>query len=76
MVKVTLKDGAVLEVEQGSSIMDVAKKISEGLARVATCGEVDGEIKDLRYEIKKDCTLNIHTFESSIEVKKEYCHTT
>lgn len=76
MVKVTLKDGAVLEVEQGSSIMDVAKKISEGLARVATCGEVDGEIKDLRYEIKKDCTLNIHTFESSIEGKKAYWHTT
>lgn len=76
MVKVTLKDGAVLEVEQGSSIMDIAKKISEGLARVATCGEVDGKIKDLRYEINKDCTLNIHTFESSIEGKKAYWHTT
>lgn len=76
MVKVTLKDGAVLEVEQGSSIIDIAKKISEGLARVATCGEVDGEIKDLRYEINKDCTLNIHTFESSIEGKKAYWHTT
>ncbi len=76
MVKVTLKDGAILEAEEGSSIADVAKKISEGLARVATCGEVDGEIKDLRYQIKKDCTLNIHTFESSIEGKKAYWHTT
>ncbi len=76
MVKVTLKDGAILEVEEGSSIADIAKKISEGLARVATCGEVDGEIKDLRYQIKKECTLNIHTFESSIEGKKAYWHTT
>ena len=48
MVKVTLKDGAILEAEEGSSIADVAKKISEGLARVATCGEVDGEIKEIR----------------------------
>lgn len=76
MVKVTLKDGAVLEVEQGSSIYDVAKKISEGLARMATCGEVDGEIKDLRYEINQDCKLNIHTFDSSLEGKKAYWHTT
>jgi threonyl-tRNA synthetase len=76
MIKVTLKDGAVLEVEKGSSIIEIAKKISEGLARVATCGEVDGEIRDLRYEIMKDCKLNIHTFESSIEGKKAYWHTT
>ena len=76
MIKVTLKDGAVLEVEEGSSIIDIAKTISEGLARVATCGEVNGEIKDLRYEIKEDCTLNIHTFESSIEGKKAYWHKT
>ncbi len=76
MIKVTLKDGAVLEVEKGSSIIEIAKKISEGLARVATCGEVDGEIRDLRYEIMKNCKLNIHTFESSIEGKKAYWHTT
>ena len=41
MIKVSLKDGSILEVEKGSSILDVAKKISEGLARVATCGEID-----------------------------------
>lgn len=76
MVKVTLKDGAVLEVEEGSSIIEIAKKISEGLARVATCGEVNGEIKDLRHKITEDCTLNIHTFESSVEGKKAYWHTT
>jgi threonyl-tRNA synthetase len=36
MIKVELKDGSILEVEQGSSVLDVAKKISEGLARMAT----------------------------------------
>ena len=77
MFKVTLKDGAALEVEKGSAILEVAKKISEGLARNATCGEVDGEVKDLRYELQKDCNLVIHTFqEEDLEGKKAYWHTT
>jgi len=76
MIKVTLKDGSIIEVEQGASVLDVAKKISEGLARMATCGEVDGEVKDLRYVLEKDCSLNICTFESSLEGKKAYWHTT
>ena len=77
MVKVTLKDGSKIEVEQGATILEVAKKISEGLARVATCGEIDGEIKDLRYEIQEDCDLIIHTFnEEDLDGKKAYWHTT
>lgn len=76
MIKVTLKDGSNIEVEEKSSILDVAKQISEGLARVATCGEVDGKIQDLRYELTKDCNLTIHTFDSSLEGKKAYWHTT
>ena len=77
MIKVTLKDGNVLEVEKGSSILDVAKKISEGLARVATCGEINGEIKDFRFELQEDCNLVIHTFrEDDLEGKKAYWHTT
>ena len=48
MLKVTLKDSSVIEVEKGTSILEVAKKISEGLARNATCGEVNGEVKDLK----------------------------
>ena len=77
MIKVTLKDGNVLEVEKGSSILDVAKKISEGLARVATCGEINGEIKDIRFELKENCNLVIHTFrEDDLEGKKAYWHTT
>lgn len=76
MIKVTLKDGKILEVEEGKSILEVAKQISEGLARMATCAEVNGEIKDLRHELKEDCELTIHTFESSEEGKKAYWHTT
>lgn len=77
MIKITLKDGSNLEVEAGTKIIDVAKKISEGLARNATCGEIDGEIKDLRYEIKEDSNLIIHTFnEEDLEGKKAYWHTT
>ena len=76
MIKVTLKDGSSIEVKENSTILDVAKQISEGLARVATCGEIDGEVKDLRYEITKDCNLTIHTFDSSLDGKKAYWHTT
>ena len=77
MIKITLKDGSNLEVESGAKIIDIAKKISEGLARNATCGEIDGEIKDLRYEIKEDSNLIIHTFnEEDLEGKKAYWHTT
>lgn len=76
MIKVELKDGSILEVKQGSSILDVAKQISEGLARIATAGEVNGEVKDLRFKIENDCTLVIHTFEGSDVGKKAYWHTT
>ena len=77
MIKLKLKDGSVMEVEKGESIIDVAKKISEGLARVATCGEVNGEIKDLRFVLEEDCDLVIHTFQDDdLEGKKAYWHTT
>ena len=76
MIKITLKDGSIMEVEKGTSIMELAKKISEGLARVATCGIVNGETKDLRHELNKDCNVSICTFESDLEGKKAYWHTT
>ena len=76
MIKVELKDGKVLEVEKGKSILEVAKQISEGLARMATCGEVNGEVKDLRFKLEKDCKLNINTFENGEDGKKAYWHTT
>lgn len=76
MIKLTLKDGSVKEVEKGKSVYDVAKEISEGLARNATCASVDGKVVDLRYTLENDCKLEIHTFESDIEGKKAYWHTT
>lgn len=75
MVKVELKDGSKLEVELGMSILDIAKKISEGLARNAMAGKIDGEVKDLRYPIEKDCKLEILTFDDE-DGKKAYWHTT
>ena len=76
MIKIKLKDNSELEVEEGLSIIEIAKKISEGLARMATCAEIDGEVVDLRTVIEKDCSLNILTFESSLNGKKAYWHTT
>ena len=76
MIKLTLKDGSVKEVEKNKSVYDVAKEISEGLARNATCASVDGRVVDLRYTLKNDCKLEIHTFESDIDGKKAYWHTT
>ena len=60
-MKITLKDGSVKEYSEAKSIIDIAKDISEGLARVACAGEVDGELVDLRTVIEKDCELNIIT---------------
>ncbi len=75
MIKIELKDGSNIEVEKESSVLDVAKKISEGLARVALAGIVNGEVKDLRYELNEDCKLEIVTFDN-LEGKKAYWHTT
>ena len=76
MIKVTLKDGSIREVEEGISVIELAKSISEGLARVATCGKLNGKVVDLRTQIKEDCSLEILTFESDLDGKKAYWHTT
>ncbi|MBM7615923.1 threonine--tRNA ligase [Alkaliphilus hydrothermalis] len=73
-VKITLKDGSVREVNQGTTIYDIAKEISEGLARVAVAGEVDGIVKDLSYSIEKDCELSILRFEDE-GGKESFRHT-
>ncbi|MBR2787357.1 MAG: threonine--tRNA ligase [Clostridia bacterium] len=76
MIKIELKDGSIKEIESGKSILEVAKEISEGLARVATAGRINGEVKDLRTVIDNDCKLEILTFESDVDGKKAYWHTT
>ena len=60
-MKVTLKDGSVKEYSEAKSVYDIALDISEGLARMACAGEVDGEVVDLRAMVSKDCGLNILT---------------
>ena len=74
-MKITLKDGSSKEYAQSMSVIDIAKDISEGLARVATAGEVDGEVVDLRTVIDKDCELNILTFNDE-RGKGAFRHTT
>ena len=60
-MKVTLKDGSFKEYAQPMAVIDIAKDISEDLARMACVAEIDGEVKDLRTIVDKDCTLNIFT---------------
>ena len=73
-MKITLKDGSVKEYEGSRSVLDIAKDISEGLARAACVAEVDGDVVDLRTIIDRDCSLNILTFDSDAG-KKAYRHT-
>ena len=60
---IRLKDGSEKEYGQPMSVLDIAKDISEGLARNACAGEVNGETVDLRTVIDEDCDLNILTFQ-------------
>ena len=74
MIKVTLKDGVVKEYENAISVLDIAKSISEGLARNACCGIVDGETQDLRFVVDKDSEVSICTFDDE-EGKRAFRHT-
>ena len=64
MIKITLKDGSVKEFESEISVFDIAKSISEGLARNACCGIVNGKVVDLRHIVTNDSELSICTFDS------------
>lgn len=64
MIKVTLKDGSVKEFEAGMSVLNIAKSISEGLARNAFCGKINGKVCDLRTIVNEDVELSICTFDS------------
>lgn len=73
-MKITLKDGSIKEITEAKSVYEIAREISEGLARVACAGLVDDQVVDLRYIIDKDCTLSIVTFDDE-EGKKAFRHT-
>ena len=60
-MKITLKDGSVKEYSEAKLIIDIAKDISEGLARVACAGEINGQLVDLRTVVDEDCELSIIT---------------
>ena len=74
-MKVTLKDGSVREYDQPMAVIDIAKDISEGLARNVCAATVNGEDVDLRTVIDKDSTLVLHTFDDQ-EGKAAFWHTT
>jgi len=65
MMNITFPDGAVRQYEQGSSAMDIAKSISEGLARRILAAEVNGEIWDLSRPIKNDASIKFLTWEDA-----------
>ena len=73
-MKITLKDGSYKEYQDGLRVMDIAKDISEGLARVAVGAKVDGKVVELNQVLNKDCTLEILTFKDD-EGKRIYRHT-
>ena len=75
MIKVTLKGGVVNEYESGITVAEIAKSISMGLYKAACACTVDGELKDLRDELTKDCQVNILTFDDEMG-KKAFWHTT
>lgn len=60
-MKIILKDGSSKDYDRAMSVYEIAADISEGLARAACAGEVDGEVVDLRTVIDRDCQLNILT---------------
>ncbi len=72
---ITLKDGTKKEYEGSMSVLDIAKDLSEGLARMAGAAEVNGETVDLRTEISEDSDLNIYTINDP-EGLAAYRHTT
>lgn len=60
-MRITLKDGSVKEYAESKSVYEIALDISEGLARAACCGKVDGQVADLRTVLDRDCELSICT---------------
>ena len=74
MIKVTLKDGSVKEFENELSVLEIAKSISEGLARVVVAASVNDEVVGLDYVVKEDCTLNLFKFDD-VEGKDVFRHT-
>ena len=74
MIKLTLKDGSVREIESAQSAAEIVKGIGMGLYKAACCVKINGETKDLRTVVDADCTFEVLTFDS-LEGKKTFWHT-
>lgn len=74
MIKVTLKDGSIIECNKGATVMKIVENIGAGLARAAMACEVNGVVRDLSYSLQEDCTLNVLTFDDE-EGREAYRHT-
>ncbi|MGL5716672.1 MAG: threonine--tRNA ligase [Paraclostridium sp.] len=74
MIKVTLKDGSVKEYAKGTTVMDIAKSISEGLARSIVAASVNDEVVGLNFEVNEDCNLSLFKFDDE-EGKEVFRHT-
>ena len=74
MIKLTLKDGSVKEIEAAMPAAEVVKGIGMGLYKSTCCVKLDGQVCDLRTTINKDCTFEVMTFDSE-EGKRTFWHT-
>ena len=73
MINITFPDGNIRQYAAGTTSLDVAKSISEGLARVVLAASVNGEVRDLSRPIDSDCTINFHKWEDK-EGKQTFWH--
>ena len=74
MIKLTLPDGSIREIEAAQSAADIVKGIGMGLFKAACCVKINGEVKDLRTVIDSDCQFEVCTFDS-LDGKKTFWHT-
>lgn len=73
-IKVTLPDGSVREFDKGITVLDVAKDISEGLARVVVGGKVNGKVMDLKSELFEDSNVSLLKFDEE-DGREVFSHT-
>ncbi|MDE6035281.1 MAG: threonine--tRNA ligase [Ruminococcus sp.] len=74
MIKITLKDGSIREIEKPAPAYEIVKSIGMGLYKASCCVKINGEVKDLRTVIDNDCDFEVCTFDST-DGKKTFWHT-
>ena len=74
MIKLTLKDGSVKEIEKAMPASEIIKGIGMGLYKAACCVKLDGQVYDMRTVVDHDCTFEVETFDSKAG-KETFWHT-